>query len=119
MNIEFVSMLATAQSAAESGGIERLFQMVGGLVGVDPGVMDNVDIDFAIDKYSSLLQNDPRIIRSPEALTAIRQQRQQAAEAQQKAEQAQMLAQGAKTLADTKVGGQNALEKMTGAGGGV
>lgn len=117
MNIEFVSMLAKAQSAAASGGIERLLQLAGGLVGVDPAVMDNIDIDYTLDKFSSLLNNDPKIIRSPEQLAVIRQQRQQQQEQQQKAEMAEKLAAGAKTLSETKVGGQNALEKMSGVGG--
>ena len=115
MNIEFVSMLAQAQKATSAAGIERLFQMVGGLVGVDPSVMDNVDTDEAIDQYSSLLNNSPKIIRSPEALQQIRQQRaQQQAQAQQ-AEIAQKLSQGAKNLSGTDVGGgQNALQTMMG-----
>ena len=71
--------------------------MVGGLVGVDPSVMDNVDTDEAIDQYSSLLNNSPKIIRSPEALQQIRQQRaQQQAQAQQ-AEIAQKLCQVPRT----------------------
>lgn len=116
IKIEFVSILANAQSAAATTGIDRLLQVAGSLAGVDPAVMDNIDIDFALDKYSSLLQNDPRIIRSPEQLTAIRQQRQQQQEAQQKAEMAEKLAAGAKTLSETNVGGgQNALQQMTGA----
>src|SRR6185312_9818797 len=57
MNIEFVSMLSQAQQAAASGGIERLFQLAGGLVGVDPSVMDNIDVDYSLDKFSSLLNN--------------------------------------------------------------
>lgn len=115
IDIQFVSMLATAQAAAQSSGIERTLQLAGNLAGIDPAVMDNIDIDFAFDKYSSLLQNDPRMIRSPEALIAIRQQRQQQQEMQQKAEMAEKLAAGAKTLSETDVGGgQNALQRMTG-----
>src|SRR5262245_53260284 len=75
IDIEYVSMLASAQLAAATSGIERTLQIAGGLVGVDPGVMDNIDIDFAIQKYSNLMNNDPRMIRSPEALRQIRQQR--------------------------------------------
>lgn len=113
--VEFVSMLAQAQTAAEASGIERLFQFVGGLVGVDPAAMDNVDIDFAIDKYSELLSNDPRIIRNPEQLQMIRRQRAQDQQAAQQAQMAQQLAQGAETLSNTQVGGgKNALEAMTG-----
>lgn len=116
ITVEFVSMLATAQSAAATAGIERLFQIVGGLVGVDPAVIDNVDVDFAIDKYSSLMNNDPRLIRSPQALAAIRQKRQQDQQQQQQSEMAEKMAAGAKTLSETDVGGgRNALQAMTGA----
>jgi hypothetical protein len=114
-SIDFVSMLAQAQQASEASGIERLFQIVGGLVGVDPAAMDNIDVDFAIDKYSSLLNNDPKMIRSPEALSSIRNNRAQQQEQAQKAQQAQQLAEGAQTLSQTDVGGgKNALQAMTG-----
>jgi hypothetical protein len=118
IDIEYVSMLATAQLAAATSGIERTLQIAGGLVGVDPSVMDNIDIDFAIEKYSSLLNNDPRMIRAPDQLKQIRDQRaQQQAQAQQSeaADRAQKLAAGAKTLSETSVGGgENALERMMG-----
>jgi len=117
INIEFVSMLATAQAAAATSGIERLLQVAGGLAGVDPAVMDNIDIDFALDKYSSLMNNDPRLIRSPTQLAAIRQQRQQQQAQAQQAEMAEKMAAGAKTLSETNVGGgANALQQMTGGG---
>jgi hypothetical protein len=117
MNIEFVSMLSLAQSAAESTGIERLFTMAGGLAGVDPAIMDNIDSDFGLDKYSALLNNDPRLIRSQKALASIRQARQQQQQQQQQAEMAEKMAAGAKTLSETEVGGgQSALQSMMGQG---
>jgi hypothetical protein len=118
INVEFVSMLATSQAAAATGGIERLFSVAGNLVGVDPAVMDNIDIDYAIDKYSSLMNNDPKIIRSPQELQSIRAQRakdQQAQQMAQQADTAQKMAAAGQTLSQTDVGGgQNALQKMTG-----
>lgn len=116
ITVDFVSMLATAQDAAATSGIERLLQMAGGLVGVDPAVMDNIDIDYALDKTSSLLNNDPKLIRSPAALQAIRQKRDQDQQRQQQADTAQKMAEGAKTMSETNVGGgRNALQQMTGA----
>lgn len=116
MNIEFVSMLALAQAAAQTAGIERLFSIAGGLAGVDPAVMDNIDIDYGLDKYSDLLNNDPKLIRSPKQLATIRQMRAQQQQQQQQAEMAEKLAAGAKTLSETSVGGgRNALQQMTGA----
>lgn len=115
INVEFISMLASAQAAAATGGIERLLQIAGGLVGIDPAVMDNIDVDYALDKYSSLMNNDPKIIRSPAALQQIRQQRQAQQQQDQMAARAEQLAGAAKNLADTDVGGgQNALQRMTG-----
>jgi Bacteriophage head to tail connecting protein len=117
MNIEFVSMLAQAQSAAQSGGIERLFQLVGGLVGVDPAAMDNVDVDYSLDKFSSLLNNDPKMIRSPEALKAIRDQRAKQQQQAQQAQIAQQLSQGAANLSKAQISPDNALGQMLGQGG--
>lgn len=113
--IEFVSMLATAQRAAASSGIERLFAFSGNLAAVDPAVMDNIDIDFAVERYSALLDNDPQLIRPAEMLEQIRSNRaKQQAQAQQQATAAQG-ADTAKVLSETQVGGgQNALQKMTG-----
>lgn len=111
MEIEFISMLQQAQQAAQSAGIERLLAMAGNLVAVKPEAMDNVDIDFAIDKYSFLLNNDPRLIRSPEQLKAIRADRQKQEQAAQQAQQADLLAKAGKTLSETQVGGGvNALQ---------
>lgn len=115
IDIEFVSMLATAQAAASTGGYERVFSLAGNLAGVDPAAMDNLDVDFGLDKMSSLLGNDPRFIRSPAQLSAMRMARQQQQEQAQRAEMAEKLAAGAKTLSETNVGGgQNALQQMTG-----
>lgn len=117
IEIQYVSMLATAQAAAATGGIERLLQIAGNLAGLDPQVMDNIDIDYALDKYSYLMNNDPRIIRSPEELVAIRQQRAQQQADQQRAAMAEQLAKSAKVLSETEVGGgQSALQRMTGIG---
>jgi len=115
ITIEYISMLATAQAAAQTAGIERIFAVAGNLAGIDPAIVDNVDLDFGLDKMSELLNNDPRLIRSPDQLQAIRGARQQQQMQQQRAEQAEKLAQSAKVLSETDVGGgQNALAQMTG-----
>ena len=118
MNIEFVSMLAQAQRATAAAGIERLLQLAGGLVGVKPEVMDNIDCDEALDQYSYLLNNSPKIILSPEALKAVRDARAQQNQQMQQAAMAQQLSEGAKNLSQTDVGGgQNALAAMLGGQG--
>jgi hypothetical protein len=82
--------------------------------------MDNIDTDFALAKYSTLMNNDPRLIRSPAQLQQIRQQRAQAQQQEQQnamADRAQKLSAGAKNLSDVDVGGgKNALQSMLGVG---
>lgn len=115
MDIEFVSMLSQAQQAAQSAGIERVFGVMGNLAAIDPAVVDNVDIDYGLDKMSFLLNNDPKLIRSPEALAAIRQRREQAQMQAERAAQAEQLAKAAHVASQTDVGGgQSALQSMIG-----
>jgi len=115
MDIEFVSMLQQAQQAAQSAGIERLLQLGGNLAAIDPASMDNIDVDYALDKYSFLMNNDPKITRSPDQLKAIRGARERAQQQAERANQAEQLAKAGKTLSETEVGGgQNALQQMIG-----
>jgi hypothetical protein len=115
MNIEFVSMLQQAQQAAQSAGIERLLGLAGNLVAAKPDALDNIDTDYALDKFSFLLNNDPKIIRSPDDLAAIRAERAKQAQAAQQAAMSEQMAKAGKNLSETDVGGGiNALQAMGG-----
>jgi hypothetical protein len=115
MTIDFVSMLAQAQQATRAQSIERVLTLAGNIVGVVPEAMDNIDVDYSLDKLSSLLNNDPKMIRSPDALAKIRADRAKQAQAAQQADIAQKLSQGAKNLAGADMGGgQNLLQHMAG-----
>lgn len=119
LKISYVSVLAQAQRATETTGIEQFMRFVGGLEGADPSVMDNVNVDSAVDRYGDLMSIDPSILRDPQAVAQLRQQREYAQQQQAAAEQAMQLSQGAKNLSQTDVGGgQNALSSiMSGLGG--
>jgi|SRR5215467_1806804 len=117
MQIEYVSMLSVAQAAAQTSGIERLFSITGNLAGLDPQIADVVDFDYALEKYSDLLENDPKLIRSPDQLQQIRQQRADEKQKQEEMQQSAAMVEGAKNLAATPVGGgRSALQSMTGLG---
>jgi hypothetical protein len=119
MDIEFVSMLNSAQQAAEAASIERSLSLAGNLAGVTPAVLDTIDFDFAMTKYSNLLQIDPRMIRAPEALAQLREERAQQQQMAQQAEMAEKMAAGAKNLAAADVSQPNALTALMGGGGGA
>ena len=115
INVDYVSMLQQAQQAAASGGIDRLLQLSGSLLAAKPDIMDNIDTDFALDKYAELLNIDPKIIRSPEAVAQIREERAKQMAAQAQAEQIAALSQAGKNLSETDLGGGvNALQAMGG-----
>jgi hypothetical protein len=106
-------MLQQAQEAAASGGIERLLQITGNIAALDQGILAKIDFDYTLDKYSHLLNNDPRLMRTDEAAEAIRQQQQKAAADAQAADNAQKLAQAGQTMSETDVGGgKSALQQM-------
>jgi hypothetical protein len=113
VDVEFVSVLQTSQQAAMAGSIERMLQMASTMAGIDPAVTDNLDFDMAFDIYATLLNADPRIIRTPAALTSIRKQR---AEQQQQAQQQQQIEALSKAGANASNidigGGQNLVQRM-------
>lgn len=115
IKIAYSSIMAQAQRATETTGIEQIVRFAGSLAGADPSIMDNLDLDAAIDRYGDLLGVDPSILRDPDFVAQQRQQRAYQQQQQQMAEQAQQLAAGAKTLSDTDVGGgTNALQAIMG-----
>lgn len=80
---------------------------------VRPEVLDKLDADYWADMYADALGIDPKLIVPGEKVALIRQQRQQAMEAQQ---QAAMLQQGADVvskLGSVDTSGQNALTDVT------
>ena len=119
IEVEFTSMIELAQNANQATSVERMLQTAANFAGIDPAAMDVVDIDYGLMKIGNLLNNDPKLIRSPIQLAQIRaqrqQQQQQAALAQQ-ADTAQKLAAGAKTASETNLtgGGGNLLTRLTG-----
>lgn len=107
INITYVSMLKQAQDASASQGIEDVLRMAGELVAVKPEIMDNIDTDYALDKFSYLRGNDPKLIRSPQAVEVIRAQREQQQQAAQQAAIAEQLSKGAANLSQAGLlGGQ-------------
>ena len=115
LDIEYISTLAQAQKAAETGSIERLSGFVGGIAGVKPDVLDKIDFDAAVDEYGEGIGVSAKVIRGEDQVAQIRAARAQQQQQMQTAEMAGQLAAGAKTLSETQVGaGRNALESVIG-----
>lgn len=118
LSIQYISMLSIAQQGSKTAGIDKILGLAGNLAGIDPAIVDKLDLDYAFENYNFLLNNDPRLLRPEEAVQQIRAQRQQAqqqAVVAQQADTAQKLAAGAQTASQIPVGGgKNALQAMLG-----
>jgi hypothetical protein len=115
MQIEFISMLASAQKAAASASIERVWQFAGNIAGAKPEVMDRMDADGTMEAYADMLGVGPKILVPLDKADAVRKQRSRQAAMAQSMQQAMAAVQGAKTLSETHVGGGiNALQRVTG-----
>jgi len=50
--VQYVSMLAEAQKAAQTNGIERLLGIVGNIAAAKPDILDLVDDEEAVREYN-------------------------------------------------------------------
>lgn len=122
LDLTFVSLLALAQKAASTGGIERLTSFVGNLAAVFPEAGDNLNVDEAINEMNNLLGNPHKLLNDKDTVAQTRQTRAQQQEqmhtatvAGQDASTMKTVAQGAETLSNTEVGaGKSALSQLFG-----
>jgi len=112
LNVEFVSMLAQAQRAIATNGVDRFVGNLGMVAQFKPEVLDKFDADKWADEYADMLGVSPELIVPGEQVTLIRQQR---AQAQAQMQQAAMAQQGADTvnkLASAKTNDDSALTSV-------
>jgi len=119
LRVEYISILAQAQKMIGLTGLQQTLGFAGNLAAVDPTIMDVVNLDRAMYHYADYSGTPPDILRDPEEVAAIRQQRAQQAQAQQMAEQGATMAQGAKVLSEASLGENNVLSALMGGRGRV
>lgn len=120
IQVVYVSMLAEAQNAANTTGMERFLAQVGNIAGVHPDVLDIPNWDRMMTRYGMVLGNEPSDINTPDEIAAIRQAKakaQQAEQMNQVSDTSKGFADAAKNLSATDVGGgTNALQAILGGG---
>lgn len=112
LKVEYISPLAQAQKMMGVTAIEQGARFVGSLASVMPEVLDVFDGDEATRQHLAMDGVSPKIIRSPEKVAEIRKNRAAQQEQAAAIEQGKILVEGAKTLSDTKVGGNSALDAV-------
>ncbi len=113
LKVEYISLMHKAQKLASLGPIERVLSYAERMIPLYPQILDKIDLDQTIDEAADILGAPPKMIRSDEAVAAIRQQRAQAQ--QQQAQQAALesASKTAKNLAQSPMDGDNALSRLT------
>jgi hypothetical protein len=113
LKVEFISVLAQAQKMVGTSSIEQMLGFVGNIAQVNPNILDVINYEEAAIQYADMVGLSPKILRSKAEIEQMRQQRMQEQQVAQQAAHTQGIIQGAKTLADTKLGQNSALDAIT------
>lgn len=116
LKIEYLSEAAQAQKMMGLRGTERFTGYVMQIAEANPGVLDKVNFDEAVEAVAEMTGVPPSLVVSDEEVAQVRQAR---AEQQQVMQQAQTLkdaAAGAKSLATSPLDSNNALTALLTAG---
>ena len=115
LNVELVSMLAQAQRAIATNGVDRFVQSMATVAQFKPDVLDKFDADYWADSYSDMLGTDPQLIVPEDQVLAMRQARAQAQAAQARSAMANQQADTAQKLGGTPTqgGSSTALDDVT------
>ena len=114
LNVEFVSMLAQAQRAIGTNGVDRFIGNLGVVAQMKPEVLDKFDSDQWADAYSEMLGIDPKMITATKDVAMVRNKRAQAQAAQAQMAMVQQGASAAKdaSQAPTQGGESNVMMDM-------
>ena len=117
IDIQYVSVLSTAQRAVGTASTERFLQLIGSLAAVHPPALNIPNFETLLRDYGRDIGVAARGLNTPEQIAELMAAQQAQAEAQQQVETAGEMASGAETLSKTDVGGGlNALELIAGGG---
>lgn len=111
--IEYVSVMAQAMKIVGIGNMDRALAVLGQIGAARPEVLDLLNVDEYADMYVwNRLGMDARTRNTEEAVATIRKARAEQVAQQQQLAASQMQADTAKTLSETKIEEDNALQTL-------
>jgi len=102
LKVGYLSPAAIAQSGAKAVTISRFINDLAPLAQINPDVLDAVDLDATAQMLAIARGVPKRMLRSPEDLANLRQQKQQAAQMQQLAQTAEPISKALKNVSDAQ-----------------
>jgi hypothetical protein len=112
LNVEFVSMLAQAQRAIGTNGVDRFVGNLGMVAQYKPDVLDKFNADEWADAYSDMLGVDPKLIVANDQVAIVRDARNKAAAAQAQTEAMHTQSEVARNLAGAQTTEPSALTNV-------
>jgi len=108
IKIEYTSPIAMAQKQLKAQGLMKLMQVSAPVIDHDPQAFDKIDSDKWLEYVGRLYSVNPKIFRSNETVSEIRQQRGQAQEREQQSNEQLSNASALKNVAGAMEGLSNA-----------
>lgn len=102
LRVEYVSPMARQQRTSEAVAVVRTIESIAPLAGADPSVLDGINADEALQTVGNAYGLPPKVLRSPEEVAAIRQQRQQQQAMMAMSEQAPKVAGAVKQMTEAQ-----------------
>ena len=112
LSVEFVSMLAQAQSAIGTNSVDRYVNNLGMIAQMKPDILDKFDSDAWADGYADMLCVDPKLVVAGEKVAKIRQQRAEAQQQMAQQEAQTQAVENATKLNNSKTGEPSMLDMM-------
>jgi len=116
LRVEYISILAQAQKLAGLGAVDRFGASVANMLAYtqNPEILDNMDPDAQVRLYAEMTGVPARILRSEDAVKALRDARARANQAAAMMQNIQAAGAAAKDLAAAKTDEPNALTALLG-----
>lgn len=112
LQIEYTSVLAQAQRAVATNGVDRFVGNIGQIAAFKPDVLDNFNSDEWAKSYADMLGVSPKLIVPSDQVAIVRQQRAQAQAAANQAAALEQASVAARNLGATPTNGGNAASDV-------
>ena len=114
LDVEYTSVLAQAQRAVATNGVDRFVGNLGTIAQMKPDVLDNFNADEWTKIYSDMLGVPPSLITASDQVAIVRQQRAQAQQQAAQLQAAEQASVAARNLGATPTDGGNAASDVMG-----
>ena len=116
LKVEYISIMAQAQRAVGTAGIDRVAGFIGGIAGAkgDQSPWDKFNDDEAIDEYADMVGIPPKVVRSQDDTDVIREARAQQEQMQQRLAMAGAAADAAAKAGEVKTDERNVVADVLG-----